>query len=539
MVCSVVRCCGLPFLCAMYCIVLQARSDRKLHDMAVVDAAELEQVKADLDEKHAEYMKAQDDYDAYAGPSSLPKLISHRRKHGIQLPFKVNMTKGNTLALTVWPDDLTGPGSPTLLGDPLGASAEDPAEAPVAVGGKSVKGKTAFAGLTKAKLDKNNKAGGGGGGTVVSAATMSTLTTAKGLNPKKQAVDMASEMTVSPRPDLLSYTPAKWRKHLKEGMEVVIMGIPFTLINKRHRILDHESSVLYDEESYVSELAIPLAGKKKKGKKGEESVEAVSDTGTNVESPVAVEGAVAAADNPGSPGSPGSPDAKEDDDDSSFDSDSDYDSDDEKGSRDGELALEVVADTRDHFRVNRPWVLDSRESLDIYKVMPKPLFSMLLYRAERIGQRAYVLQKVCAVLAITAHKTGKLNKYLGHFFDEESSIGSWFRGRARVNHDTRNYWLKRSNSVVEMSYDFSLRRQITRASIRTLRMIRALARAGVRAIEKFRKEVSGVGCDIFVVLRNKISDYIFFITILICICSKRRKFYLTMTSGCNQRTRLL
>ena len=51
----------------------------------MADAADLEHVKADLDEKHAEYIKAQDDYDAYAGPSSLPKLISHRRKNGIKL----------------------------------------------------------------------------------------------------------------------------------------------------------------------------------------------------------------------------------------------------------------------------------------------------------------------------------------------------------------------------------------------------------------------------------------------------------------------
>lgn len=73
--------------------------------MAVADAAELEVIRLNLEQKHLEYRKAQEDYDAFAGPSSLPKLISLRRQKGILLPFKINVYKGSHLALTVWPPD--------------------------------------------------------------------------------------------------------------------------------------------------------------------------------------------------------------------------------------------------------------------------------------------------------------------------------------------------------------------------------------------------------------------------------------------------
>ena len=81
--------------------------DKKvLHDAAVDDAADLEVVAAGVAENHAELKKRQDDYDAFAGPSSFPKLVSQRRKEGILLPFKVNLTKGSEFALTTWPEDL-------------------------------------------------------------------------------------------------------------------------------------------------------------------------------------------------------------------------------------------------------------------------------------------------------------------------------------------------------------------------------------------------------------------------------------------------
>lgn len=476
----------------------QARSDKSLHDIAVMDAAELEQVKADVDEKLEEYNKAQDDYDAFAGPSSLPKLISLRRSNGIKLPFKVNMYKGNTLALTVWPvsaedgtaSPMGGPGSRAV--SPVAGEQHQQDSAVVDVKTKRNDG------LTKAALDKNAKAGNASGNTVISAATMSTITTAKNKNPKKLNVDVASEMTISPRGDneFLYFTPGKWRKLLKTGMEVKILGVPFTIVNKHHHVRDYESSVLHDEKTYASSVDVPLS-RKKKGKKGVAAAaviaeeEVLSDDGKSELSANSSIPRTPALGDPTSPGAAGLKSFEVGADDDSMNSDTDSDDDEsEKGSRDGELALEKVVDTTEHIRFDRPWILDSREGLEIYKVMPKPFFSRQIYRAERYVQKTYVLQKVCAILAITAHKTGKLNKYLGHFFDEESGIGGWFRDRAKTNYSTRDFWLKRSNTVVEMSFDFSLRRQVTRATIRTLRMVRALARAGVRAVEKFRKEVS-------------------------------------------------
>jgi hypothetical protein len=69
----------------------------------VADKVLLEEADVLVQEKLVELQKAQAEYDAFAGPSSLPKLIASRRRDGVLMPFKVNMVKGSPLALTVWP----------------------------------------------------------------------------------------------------------------------------------------------------------------------------------------------------------------------------------------------------------------------------------------------------------------------------------------------------------------------------------------------------------------------------------------------------
>lgn len=66
---------------------------------------ELELVNAQVEELENLLRKAQADYDAFAGPSSFPKLIANTRKNGVLLPFTVNVYKGSPLVLTVWKQD--------------------------------------------------------------------------------------------------------------------------------------------------------------------------------------------------------------------------------------------------------------------------------------------------------------------------------------------------------------------------------------------------------------------------------------------------
>lgn len=111
---------------------------------------------------------------------------------------------------------------------------------------------------------------------------------------------------------------------------------------------------------------------------------------------------------------------------------------------------------------------------------------LCLAQMERNLQKMYAFQKGCAIMAITKHKQGRLNDTIGGFFDEESSIGNWFRSHNK--YEQRDNWLKYSYSTVEMSYDFSFRRKCGRSLIRTGRTIRSIANNVVRVIAKFKKE---------------------------------------------------
>ena len=110
-----------------------------------------------------ELKKAQAEYDAFAGPSSFPKLIAQIRKEGILMPFKVNVTKGSPLALTVWEDSrppTTDKATDNVKGKPKpdniehGGKAADAATVSTitSVGGKpSVNKKTGMSSLLKAE----------------------------------------------------------------------------------------------------------------------------------------------------------------------------------------------------------------------------------------------------------------------------------------------------------------------------------------------------------------------------------------------------
>ena len=98
----------------------------------------------------------------------------------------------------------------------------------------------------------------------------------------------------------------------------------------------------------------------------------------------------------------------------------------------------------------------------------------------------YVIQKSCAIIAITKHKQGRLGETLGGYFDEESSIGGWFRNHTK--YEQRDDWLRYSNSTVEMSYDFSIRRKGARGLIRTGRIFRAVGKNFIKIFAKFKKK---------------------------------------------------
>ena len=62
-------------------------------------------------------------------------------------------------------------------------------------------------------------------------------------------------------------------------------------------------------------------------------------------------------------------------------------------------------------------------------------------------QSQYFVQKVCAISAIRIHKTGKLHEYISGLFDDESTVGAWFRNNAKFCYTRRDFWLRHSEKV--------------------------------------------------------------------------------------------
>jgi hypothetical protein len=134
--------------------------------------------------------------------------------------------------------------------------------------------------------------------------------------------------------------------------------------------------------------------------------------------------------------------------------------------------LEIrIETTLDHITLNRPWLFEDAELVDVYKVMPRVFFMKPVIAFKDIVLKTYPIQKSSAILAITMHKIAKSCEYLITFFDEESPKRKTLGNIAHRTMRAKNYWLSFSFSIVQMSFDFSVRRQLGRVAMTLWKLV--------------------------------------------------------------------
>lgn len=116
--------------------------------------------------------------------------------------------------------------------------------------------------------------------------------------------------------------------------------------------------------------------------------------------------------------------------------------------------------TDDHLCLDRTWVLPDSEGLEVYKLVPKVFYYKPFYYLMRSILASYPLQKSSQITAITMYKISSLNRRIAGLFDPESETAVALNARADRFDEYKVRWLKLSRATIDMSYDFTLRRQV-------------------------------------------------------------------------------
>lgn len=113
--------------------------------------------------------------------------------------------------------------------------------------------------------------------------------------------------------------------------------------------------------------------------------------------------------------------------------------------------------------------------------MPRIFYYKPLFFLRRKVRQSYPVQKISAINAITLHKYAALLTFLQTNFDEESDTYASFARRIQASQEGRDKWLKLSRTIVQMQFDFTLRREVSNllyrcagASLSFIKFIRGL-----------------------------------------------------------------
>ena len=197
------------------------------------------------------------------------------------------------------------------------------------------------------------------------------------------------------------------------------------------------------------------------------------------------------------------------DDDDDDDDDDDGDNDDEgssvgsaddegKGDNDEDAERDLyphIPLTAEHICLDRPWVFDSVEDVACYRDIPKVFYMRPLHALGNGLLASYVPQKGVAITAITLHKLAGLNLHLASMFDEESETGLWLKENARRLQEQRDGILRVSRSMVDMSYDFSLRRTLTKTLQRRLKGLYASLKSVGKMVQRVAADEAANGAS--------------------------------------------
>ena len=116
--------------------------------------------------------------------------------------------------------------------------------------------------------------------------------------------------------------------------------------------------------------------------------------------------------------------------------------------------------TEDHITLDRPWLLEDVYNIEVHRLLPHIFYYQPLFYLSRQLVQTYPVQKAAAVAAITLHKYAAFLEWLLTNFDEESDTFASLQRGATQSRADRDKWLVLSRTIVQMSFDFTLRRQV-------------------------------------------------------------------------------
>lgn len=147
-----------------------------------------------------------------------------------------------------------------------------------------------------------------------------------------------------------------------------------------------------------------------------------------------------------------------------------------------EMEKELIEETtEDHITLDRPWMSDDIVDLKVYKVLPRIFYYKPLFYLQRKTIETYPIQKIIAISAITQHKYGKFLEKMVLNIDQDNPKYEELNMKIEKVKKRKNKILNSSRTIVQMSYDFSLRRRtylilrsITLGVISSFRLLRGI-----------------------------------------------------------------
>lgn len=344
------------------------------------------------------------------GPRGLQTLIAERRASGVPLPFKVSIRHNSRLALVEY-----------IIPEPANDDDHNPAEQQE----EEEEERQRHQQQQQQMMPRQQS--------YASSIDSSELNETTNLLPPPRN-NHTHHHPVHHQPK-----PGDWRRKLRTGDRIFLMGAIYTVSTPFVAVKN-------------------LSGvKKKKGKKSNTSSTAAggsaddSSIGDDNSSLVTGE-----ENNTNTNKSEGAEEKKDNDKD-------DNDDDDSQASNkkpvyvDEKELFEPL--TIDHITLDRPWLRPDSFAVSVSKQVPFVFYIKPIRAMQRVLTGTYPLQKMIAVMAINWHKISDLLTYSASFFDDESDLQASVKALSLAATEHKYGWLSLSRSIVQMNYDFTLRRR--------------------------------------------------------------------------------
>ena len=167
------------------------------------------------------------------------------------------------------------------------------------------------------------------------------------------------------------------------------------------------------------------------------------------------------------------------------------DEDEEEGVNDAVATRRTIEHTDEHIYLDRPWLLHDAEDLVVFKRVSRVFFARPIFALLQFIHRTYPVQKAIAVAAITVNQMGWAKRKAATMFDDDSvTYANLLRDAAQYEGYSQQV-LKYSVKPVDTStWDFTLRRKVSNAILRTMNCIVKLCKmCGSIAVKYSKLEV--------------------------------------------------